>query len=162
MKYLVGVFLLVLLLNSSCKEEANYHFINVNDKKHHVLTWGKGEPVVVFLNGGGSELEDFILVQKEISKITTTISYDKPGLGKSELTNVPRTLENVTEDLKILLEKEKVASKPVILVGHSMGGFVARYYLHRYPQYVVGMVLIDPGSEYLEDEWKKIRTKAAL
>ncbi len=88
--------LLVFIVITSCNGKPSYHYTKVNGKQQHVLTWGKGKPVVVFLNGGGSALKDFEIVQKEISKITKTISYDKPGLGKSELTDTPRTLENVT------------------------------------------------------------------
>lgn len=157
---LLPLFLLIVCF--SCGNNPDYHFVEIQGKKQYVLTWGEGEPIVVFLNGGGSSLEDFKPVQSEISGITKTISYDKPGLGKSELTDVPRTLENATEDLRAILKKEKAENAPVVLVGHSMGGFVARYYLYRYPQNVVGMVLIDPGSEYLEDEWRKVRTEAQL
>ena len=156
------IFIIIVIICSSCRNEPNYHFVEVQGKKQHVLTWGKGEPVVVFLNGGGSPLKDFEVVQKEVSKMTMTISYDKPGLGKSEVSNVPRTLENVTRELRNLLEKEEVSQVPLILVGHSMGGFVARYYIQQHPENVVGLVLIDPGSEYLEDEWKKVRTRDEL
>ncbi|MFS4445360.1 alpha/beta fold hydrolase [Maribacter sp. 2307UL18-2] len=162
MKTYQFLLLLILAVCYSCGNKANYHFIEIQGKKQHVLTWGKGEPVVVFLNGGGSTLKDFNPVQKEISKTTKTVSYDKPGLGKSELINIPRTLENVTEDLRILIEKESIDGTPLILVGHSMGGAVARFYLHLYPENVLGLVLVDPGSEYLEDEWRKIRSEVEL
>lgn len=162
MRELHLLWLFFIVLCCSCGKGANYHFVKIENSKHQVLSWGSGEPVVVFLNGGGSELKDFQPVQSEIAKVTRTISYDKPGLGKSELTDTPRTLDNVVKDLKILLEKEKVEESPLILVGHSMGGFVARYYLHLHPKNVLGMVLIDPGSEYLNDEWRKTRTEKQL
>lgn len=153
------ILLLVLLILSSCKSEPNYHFTEIKGKQQHVLTWGNGEPVVVFLNGGGSDLEDFKLVQEEIAKITKTVSYDKAGIGKSELTDIPRTLENVSAELNELLTKEGVSNVPMIFVGHSMGGYVARYYLQRYPENLMGLVLIDPGSEFLEEEYRKIQTE---
>lgn len=146
----------------SCNKVPNYHYTEINGKQQYVLTWGHGEPIVVFLSGGGSDLEDFQPVQSEISKMTRTISYDKLGIGKSELANMPRTLENVTNELRELLEKEKMIDSPIILVGHSMGGFVARYYLHLYPENVKGLILIDPGSEYFESEWRKMRTEKQL
>lgn len=142
----------------SCETKSNSHFVEIQGRQQHVLTWGEGEPVIVFISGGGSDLKDFEIVQKEISKITKTISYDKLGIGKSELTDSPRTLENVSEELKELLEKEKVIGVPMIFVGHSMGGYVARYFLHRYPKNLAGLVLIDPGSEFLEQELRKIQT----
>ena len=146
----------------SCINKPDFHFVQIKGKQQHVLTWGKGEPVVVFLNGGGSGLKDFEPVQKEISKITKTISYDKFGLGKSELIETPRTLENVANELKELLDKEGVVETPMIFVGHSMGGYVARYYLHRYPKNLVGLILIDPGSEFLNEEYKKFQTEKEI
>ena len=151
-----------MLIFGSCKSERNSHFTEIQGKNQHVLTWGKGEPTIVFLNGGGSELKDFEIVQEAISKITKTISYDKLGLGKSELSDSPRTLENVSVELKELLEKEGVVDVPMIFVGHSMGGYVARYYLHRYPENLVGMILIDPGSEFLEEEFRKTQTQKEI
>ncbi|MGB5820997.1 MAG: alpha/beta hydrolase [Saonia sp.] len=159
---IIRLLFLTLIFFSSCKSEPNYHFVEIQGKRQHVLTWGKGEPVVVFLNGGGSDLKDFEPVQKEISKITKTISYDKLGIGKSELGDARRTLENVAYELKELLTKEGIIESPIILVGHSMGGYVARYYLHRYPENLVGLVLIDPGSEFLNDEHRKVQTEREI
>ncbi|WP_166204771.1 alpha/beta fold hydrolase [Pelagihabitans pacificus] len=159
---MVRLLLLFIATLHSCKKGPEHHFIDVQGKPQHVLTWGKGEPVVVFLNGGGSDLQDFGIVQKSIAQITKTFSYDKPGLGKSQMIDVPRTLENVVEELRELLVKEGIVDVPVILVGHSMGGYVARYYLHRYPKNVAGMVLIDPGSEFLNDEYRKVQTQKEI
>lgn len=38
-------------------------------------------------------------------------------------------------------------SGPYILVGHSLGGFVARLYREEHPADIVGMVLVDAGHE---------------
>lgn len=149
----------ILVVFGSCNSEPDYHYTLVNGKKQYVLTWGKGEPVVVFINGGGSGLEDFKIVQEEIAKTSKTLSYDKAGIGKSELADSPRTLENVYDELKELLSKEGISNTPIIFVGHSMGGYVARYYLNRYPDNIVGLVLVDPGSEFLEEEHRKILTE---
>jgi len=158
--YILLFFILVIF--GSCKTKRDGHFVEIQGKQQHVLTLGKGQPVIVFINGGGSDLKDFDFVQKEISKITKTISYDKLGIGKSELTDSQRTLENVSAELKELLEKEGINDVPMIFVGHSMGGYVARYYLHRYPKNLEGIIMIDPGSEFLEDEFKKVQTEREI
>lgn len=150
--------ILLLLILGSCISKPDYHFTEIEGKQQYVLTWGNGEPVVVFLSGGGSDLGDFRIVQEEIATNTKTISYDQAGIGKSELTDSPRTLENVSNELHELLIKEQIQNAPIVLVGHSMGGYVARYYLHMYPENVKGIILIDPGSEYLEEEYRRAST----
>src|SRR6478736_3558991 len=114
-------FLVILATVLSCAKTPNEHYIEIQSKKQHVLTLGKGEPVVIFVPGAGSDLKDFDSVQRSIAKVTKTFSYDHPGLGKSELINSPRTLPNLVEELKELLNKEGIADSPIILVGHSMG-----------------------------------------
>ncbi|MBO0320740.1 alpha/beta hydrolase [Muricauda sp. CAU 1633] len=158
----IGYMLLGLILFCSCTNKPNYHYVEIQNRQQYVLTWGEGEPVVVFLCGGGSDLKDFEEVQKNISQTTKTISYDKFGIGKSELIGSPRTLENVSSELKDLLKKEGVVDTPIILVGHSMGGSVARYYLHRYPTNIVGLILIDPGSEFINEEHRKVQTEEEI
>ena len=36
---------------------------------------------------------------------------------------------------------------PYLLVGHSLSGFYARHYEHRFPGEVAGLVLLDPAHE---------------
>ena len=40
---------------------------------------------------------------------------------------------------------------PVVLVGHSLGGFLARLYASTYPEDVFGLVVVDAYSELLEE-----------
>lgn len=124
--------------------------LRVKGKNQHVFLSGEGSPIVVFITGAGSNLEDFDPVQKEISKATRTFSYDKAGIGKSEMIDGPRTIENMTSELLSLLEQTGIEND-ILLVGHSLGGFVARDFLAKYPEKVIGMVLIDPGNEYFTE-----------
>jgi pimeloyl-ACP methyl ester carboxylesterase len=49
-------------------------------------------------------------------------------------------------DLHALLARTKI-SAPVVLVGHSLGGILARLYFHQYPDSVAGVLLVDPTDE---------------
>lgn len=55
----------------------------------------------------------------------------------------------MAEELHTLLEKANVP-KPYILVGHSFGGMLTRFFVKKYPQDVAGVILVD--SQYPEDE----------
>src|SRR5918911_919289 len=57
-----------------------------------------------------------------------------------------RTAVSLTEDLHALLMNAKVPG-PYVLVGHSLGGILARLYASYYPSDVAGMVLVDSAHE---------------
>ena len=65
-------------------------------------------------------------------------SWDQPGYGHSPSVE-PYTLEQVALALKRLIDS--VAKEPVVLVGHSMGGFVAQEAYARFPELVKGLAL---------------------
>lgn len=157
----VGYLLTLLLTITSCstnKTHDTYVFVEIKGKKQRLLDAGIGDPPVIFITGSGSWLEHFDSVQTVISQTNRTISYDKPGIGKSEMIDEPRTLENMTDHLRQILEARKI-KQPVILVGHSLGGMIARYFEIKFPNRVAGMVLVDPGDEYLTEEVRKVKSE---
>jgi pimeloyl-ACP methyl ester carboxylesterase len=73
-------------------------------------------------------------------------------------------MENQVLDLHTLLTAAKVPG-PYILVGHSVGGLLVRLYSDRYPNDVVGVVMVEPTDEsfrgYVKESgpgrWVRIR-----
>lgn len=131
----------------------NGHFVEINGKKQFYLNKGMGNPVIVFVTGIGGSLGDFSKIQNKISKTTRTVSYDRAGIGKSDPTNNEKNLDNLSNELKEFLSKVGV-DKPCILVGHSRGGLLVRYFANKYSDKVYGLILIDP-STIPEIKWKK-------
>lgn len=105
-----------------------------------------GSPTVILESGFGSPASVWDKVQPEVAKFTRVCSYDRAGLGASEPVAAPRTVVAVTEELHALLTKAKVPG-PYVLVGHSLGGMLARIYASYYPSEVAGMVLVDSAHE---------------
>jgi pimeloyl-ACP methyl ester carboxylesterase len=62
----------------------------------------------------------------------------------------PTTAEDGAADLHALLSAAKEPG-PYVLVAHSWGGLNVRLYASTYPEDVSGLVLLDPGSEFLQD-----------
>ncbi len=127
-------------------------FVEIRGKKQFYISKGTAKPVVVFITGLGPTMDDFQEVQTKISKYAKTICYDRAGIGKSESFNNERNLENISVELKELVEKIGL-DKPFVLVGHSRGGLIARYFVSKYPEKVCGLILIDPAIP--EHKWKK-------
>jgi pimeloyl-ACP methyl ester carboxylesterase len=84
-------------------------------------------------------------VQPEVAKTTRICTYDRAGMGWSEVSPQPRTAREFAKELHTLLAKANEAG-PYVLVGHSLGGYTMRVYAHDYPAEVVGLVLIDPQA----------------
>ena len=61
--------------------------------------------------------------------VARTVVYDRAGLGKSDLSPHPRTVEVLASELHFLLLTGKVPS-PYILIGHSFGGAIVQVFAH--------------------------------
>lgn len=123
--------------------------VNVGGRRLHINCMGgnvEGSPTVILETGLGDSSSVWNRVQPKVAKFARVCSYDRAGLGGSEPAPVPRTIEAVVADLHTLLANAKVPS-PYVLVGHSLGGVLARLYASRYPKEVVGMVLVDSAHE---------------
>jgi pimeloyl-ACP methyl ester carboxylesterase len=105
---------------------------------------GSGSPTVVFIAGGGEDSSTFRRVQGPLSLLTRVCSYDRPGLGFSDPAPASGTAIAIVLGLNRLIDGAGI-SRPVVLVGHSIGGLYAELYAARHPADVAGMVLIDPS-----------------
>jgi pimeloyl-ACP methyl ester carboxylesterase len=105
---------------------------------------GRGSPTVVFAQGGEGMIFNWAVVQPAITAKTRTCFYDRGGFGWSDPPRYPVTALTVTDELHDLLDRAKVRG-PLVLVGHSIGGFYDIVYADRFPGDVAGMVLVDSG-----------------
>lgn len=113
-------------------------------RRLHMACEGVGSPMVLFEQGGEGAIPNWRMVQPVIAKITRTCVYDRTGFGLSDPPNAPITGTSTTDDLRKLLEARGEAS-PIIIVGHSIGGFYGTLYANRFPEDVAGLVLVDSG-----------------
>jgi len=128
--------------------------VDVDGHSLNLLIGGQGSPAVVFEGGFGAGIASWSTVQKEVAAFARTVSYDRAGLGQSELGPKPRSAKQIATELHTALEKAGV-KPPYLLVGHSFGGIYVRVFAERYPKEVAGMVLLDPSQESFNDWLKK-------
>ncbi|MGC9198204.1 MAG: alpha/beta fold hydrolase [Acidobacteriaceae bacterium] len=115
-------------------------------RKMNLFCMGTGTPTVVFDSGLSDWSSIWALVQPGVARVTRACSYDRAGMGYSDFSAAPRTPVSIDEDLHTLLHNAKIAM-PVVLVGHSLGGFNMKLYAALYPKEVAGLVLVDPSEE---------------
>ena len=82
-------------------------------------------------------------LERELARSFRVVSYDRAGLGWSDLGPMPRTADRIATELHTLLERAEIPP-PYVLVGHSFGGLTMPLFAARFPEKVAGMVLVDP------------------
>lgn len=113
-------------------------------RRLHFACVGKGGPTVVFEQGEDGSIASWRKVQGAVAGFAQTCVYDRAGFGLSDPPKEPISGIAVGDDLRRLLRNAGIKG-PVVLVGHSIGGFYAMMYANRFPQQVAGLVLVDPG-----------------
>lgn len=109
-------------------------------------------PSVIFESGIGATSQNWARVQGSVSEFAHTVSYDRLGLGWSTPAVSERIPSKVVEELRAMLQAAGIAP-PYLLVGHSFGGLVVRYFAAEYPDEVVGAILVDAMRT---DEWPPV------
>jgi len=131
-----------------------------------VNTIFKGQPVnysiqgdgfpIVFLHGFNESVFVWDLVIPDLSNQFQCICIDLPGFGKSGLP-ANLSMSYMADAVYRVLDELKL-EKPVI-VGHSMGGYVALELIHKHPDYLSGAALVHSTALADTDEKKANRIK---
>jgi pimeloyl-ACP methyl ester carboxylesterase len=132
--------------NESLRFKPPGQFYDLGEFRLHLYCTGSGSPALILEGGLGSPGEMWARVQPELAKNHQVCSYDRAGLGWSDASPEPRTVQNIVDELDSLLSRSKI-SGPYVLVGHSFGGYIVRVYAKKYPAEVAGIVLVGAGHE---------------
>lgn len=108
----------------------------------HIDCTGEGIPTVILESGLGDSYISWRKIQPLIAKFTRVCSYDRAGIGYSDVSSEPRTSGVFADELYALLQSAGI-SPPYVLVGHSLGGFDVRIFASQHPKDVAGIVLVD-------------------
>ncbi|REK74978.1 alpha/beta fold hydrolase [Paenibacillus paeoniae] len=120
--------------------------VDIGSRQLHAHVTGEGGPTVILEAGMGGCSIGWSLVQQELSRHSTVLSYDRAGFGWSMQPLGKPTCDAYVDDLKRLLEALQL-KPPYLLVGHSFGGMIMRMFASRYPADVLGIVLVDAAHE---------------
>ena len=120
--------------------------IDVDGHLMHINCIGEGSPTLILELGVGSASFSWYDIHNQLSEITRTCAYDRAGLGYSDSTSQPKRATDVAERLHRLLRNAGIDDE-LVLVGWSAGGVYVRELYRRYPERVVGMLLVDSSHE---------------
>ena len=117
--------------------------IDLGTHRLHLYETGGSGPTILLEAGLMSTVLSWSGLQRELSRAFHVVSYDRAGLGWSDLGTMPRTADRIVEELNTLLERAAIPG-PYVVVGHSFGGLTMPLFAARFPEKVAGMVLVDP------------------
>lgn len=129
---------------SSTPELLQPHLVDIGGRRLNLVCVGEGSPTIVFDLPIFGDLLQWRKVMRPVAGISRACFFDRAGYDFSDRSPRPMTLANEADDLHRTLQAAHIKG-PVVLVGHSMGGYYATMYADLFPDEVAGLVLIDPA-----------------
>lgn len=128
--------------------------------KHTSISYtdsGKGTAIVL-LHGFLENKKMWSSYLPEISKKYRVITIDLLGHGETQCMGYVHSMEDNAEIVHAILAGLRI--RKAILVGHSMGGYVALAFAELYSNYIKGLVLLNSTSRADSEERKANRDRA--
>jgi pimeloyl-ACP methyl ester carboxylesterase len=117
----------------------------VGDVPVHYVVHGEGVPVLALHGAGVDHREVMACLEPVLGAFTgyRRIYLDLPGMGR---TPAPETISSADDVLDVLLAfiDGVVGDVPMLVAGHSAGGYYAQAITGRRPEQVVGLALLCP------------------
>jgi pimeloyl-ACP methyl ester carboxylesterase len=129
------------------------HYYYSQRLKLHYVDWGNGaKPLLVLIHGGRDHARSLDEIALHFRSQYHIIAPDLRGHGDSEWARGSEysTVEYVLDLAQLL---EQLASFPVVLLGHSLGGAIALQYSGVYPERVARLVAVEglgPSPRHME------------
>lgn len=120
--------------------------VTVDGARMHLDCRGTGRPLLLLEAGLTSGTSSWMRVHDALARTTEVCAYDRVGIGWSDPSDAPRTPAAVAVRLHRLVGAAGLDG-PYVLLGMSAGGVFVREYHARFPQQVIGMVLVDSSHE---------------
>ena len=117
-------------------------FLDVHGVETHVLKGGEGPPLLYFHGAGGCG--KWFAHHDLLAQRFTVYAPDHPGWGGSDVVEWMDTVQDYTLHYDSLIRLLGI-EKPV-LVGHSLGGWLAADFAATYPDRLRALVLVDSAG----------------
>jgi pimeloyl-ACP methyl ester carboxylesterase len=122
----------------------------------HYAEFGKPDGrAVLFLHGWPDSWFSFSRVLPLLPDDLRALAIDQRGFGDSDRPESGYSIPEMADDAIAFLDALDIPR--ATLVGHSFGSFVVRAFAARRPEQVVGLVLVDPATEWLTADARRTR-----
>jgi proline iminopeptidase len=143
MKFLLQTLFFFLLV-SSAQAQPSDQIIEHNGVKIHYTIVGAGKPILYLSGGPGFSSDYMVPIADLLSNSFQCILLDQRGTGKSIVPIYDTNFINISatiEDIEFL--RKHIGYEEWIVLGHSVGCFLASKYATDYPNSVSSLILVE-------------------
>jgi len=119
--------------------------VPVDGGQLRVGAWGAEGPVVVATHGITANHRSWLAVGEELGRDLRLLAPDLRGRGRSRLSGPYGMAAHARDVIAVL---DAVGVERAVLVGHSMGAYVAVVAAANHPERVSGVVMVDGGLPF--------------
>ena len=132
-------------------------FIQFKNAKISFSDKGKGTAIVL-IHGFLENATMWKNIIPELSKRNRIITIDLLGHGKTACLGYVHSMKLFAETIEAVLKHLRI--RKCILVGHSLGGYVALAFAEKHPQKIKGLCLMNSTSIEDDEQRKTLRARA--
>jgi len=110
-----------------------------------VVLYGGAGPLLVLLHGAGDQAGTWYRVAPELMRHFELVIPDLAGHGESEPTTGALSLGTLLAALEQILDASPWQGRSMVIVGNSLGAWMAMLYAQKQPKRVTRVILIDGG-----------------
>ena len=107
----------------------------------HFDRWGAGSPALILVHGWGNDRRVWETQARHFSEHYEVINLDLPGFGVSGKNRQEFTIAAYGRDIAAIIEE--LGLDEAVLVGFSMGAAVVVEAAARFPEGIIGVVVVD-------------------
>ena len=138
--FCVFVFVLTVTQTASAQKTES-RFAKLDGARIHYVNYGKGDEALVLIHGWTQSADAWRDNVADFGKRNRVIVVELPGHGQSDKPQTTYSMDYFARAVEAVMRDAKV--KRAVLVGHSMGTPVARQFYRKYPDKILGIVIVD-------------------
>ena len=120
---------------------ARLRAVTIDGRRVHAVDLGSGSATpVLFVHGLGGRWQNWLENIPRVAVGRRVVALDLPGFGRSQMPTTPISIPRYATMLDQLCDRLELET--VVLVGNSMGGFIAAEMALRFPERVERIVLV--------------------